>query len=359
MTTTNTFMQLASRVIVGSLLPRIDQAAEASVEPFRTPQMLRPNLASKRYGWTHYGIFLPSLPAPLKYCNLMTLLGATGTIMFDNDYLVTSTPRDTATLLSSTAAGDTHHYSGYSIERECQAREDGSLVQFGDNLTISGTYPSYRVQAAYLDFKLDLSIECTDTVSWFVRNLVYDHLSLLATCSGTIEQGEVKLDLDRQLCTFEYARCFSPYALTQRILPQPWKLPADFFTYQIINLDETTQLLLTEVRSLGRVAFKGVHVRALDGRAEIYVDDVDFKVLEYQKEAAVAPDGGVMQLPRRISWVVRQSGATVLEIAGEIDSPWRHGHGQGYVACYRFAGAYRGKQYAGTGYIEYIDCEAS
>lgn len=352
----NAIMSLASRLIVGALLPRIDHAVEESVRPFQQPEMLRPNTHSNRYGWTHYGIFLPGLPAPHKYCNLMTLLGTTGTVMFDNDYLVTGKPRDTATLLSSTAAGDTHHYRAYSIKEECKIREDGSLVTFGDNLSIRGTYPRYEIEAAYDDFRLDITLECTDTVSWFVRNAVYDHLSLLATCTGTLTQAGATIPVNT-LCTFEYARCASPHALVNRVLPEAWKLPADFFTYQIINLDDSTQLLLTDVRSLGQTAFKGMHVRTLDGKAEVYAQDVVFEVLEYQNELAVAPDGRTMRLPKLFSWTVRDAGETVLDIRCMIDSPWRFGHGRGYVACYHFEGHYRNKAHTGSGYIEYIDCE--
>ncbi len=351
-------MSLASRLIVGSLLPRIDYAVEESTQAFTTPEMLRPNIGSKRYGWTHYGVFLPNLPAPFGYCNVMTLLGATGAVMFDNDYLHKDKPRDTATFLNSTAFGERHHYRAYSIDKECGLAADGSRIAFGDNLVIEGSYPSYRVQAAWEDFRLDIQLQCTDTVSWFVRNVVYDHLSLLATCSGTISQGGHSASLDKVMCTFEYARCASPYSLMGSILPEAWKLPADFFTYQIINLDERTQLLLTDVRSLGRTAFKGVHVRTLDGEAEVHAQDVEFRIHDYLPEPAIAPDGRSMRLPRRFGWIVRDADdAIILDIRCTIASPWRYGHGRGYVASYDFEGSFRDQQHAGQGYIEYIDCE--
>ena len=52
-------------------------------------------------------------------------------------------------------------------------------------------------------------------------------------------------------CTVEYARCMTPQSLTRRALPESWKLPADFFTYQIVQLDDRHQLLLTDVRASG------------------------------------------------------------------------------------------------------------
>ncbi|AXQ28158.1 hypothetical protein D0B54_05480 [Solimonas sp. K1W22B-7] len=353
---TNAAMSWLSRFVTGVVLPLLDSAVEASGKPFRQPEMMRPNTGSKRYGMTHFGVFLPGLPAPHKYCNIMTMLGTPGAVMFDNDYLIRGHPRDTATFLSSTAADSAHHYRAYSIARECQTREDGSLVAFGDDLEISGVYPRYQVRVAYGDFRLDITVECTDTVSWFVRNAVYDHLSLLARCSGEITHAGKTTPID-SLCTFEYARSASPHVLIDRVLPERWKLPADFFTYQIINLDESTQLLLTDVRALGKTGFKGVHVRALKGDAEVYVRDVIFQVTEYQDDLAIAPDGRTMRLPKTFSWSVREGGEPVLDIRCTIDSPWRFGHGRGYVACYRFEGQFRQRAHAGAGYIEYIDCE--
>ncbi|AOJ72513.1 MULTISPECIES: DUF6670 family protein [Burkholderia] len=356
---TSPLMAAIARFVVAALLPRIDRAADASTHPFRTPEMLVPHVREKRYGLTHYGIFFPSLPEPHRYCNVMTLLGATGSVAFDNDYLVDGDPRDVATVLSSTAADDAHHYRAYSIKRECAARRADTVVAFGDDLTISGAYPRYTVKADYAHFGLDIAIDCTDVVSWFVRNVAYDHLSLLATCSGTIRHGDRTMPVDT-MCTFEYARMTTPQAWLARPLSERWKLPLDFFTYQIVNLDEGVQLLLTEVRVLGEKAFKGIHLRALDGTAEIHERGVAFVVDEYRDALATSPDGKRMRLPHRLSWTARDdAGRPWLELHGTIDSPWRFGHGRGYVASYRFEGSVKGRAYSGRGYIEYVDCEVS
>ncbi|WP_210009381.1 DUF6670 family protein [Aquirhabdus parva] len=353
---THKVMALLANALTKVGLPLLDSAVKASQLPFSTPDMIRPNIHSKYYGWTHYGIFFPDLPEPHKYCNIMTLLGATGSTIFDNDYLVKTNPRDTATFFSSTAANGVHHYQAYSIANECQIIEDGSLIQFGDHLAISGTYPEYHIRAAYGDFQLDVAIHCTDQVGWFLRNVVYDHFSLLAKCSGTITYAGVTTPIER-LCTFEYARCISPHSVTKNILPDSWKLPIDFFTYQIINADESTQILLTDARSLGTSAFKGVHIRSLNGDAQIHVDDVDFKITAYRDELAVDPEGRTMRLPKTFSWGVRDKGQTILNINCTIDAEWRYGHGRGYASCYRFTGEFNGKSFDGQGYIEYIDCE--
>mgnify|MGYP007122138577 CR=1 FL=1 len=82
------------------------------------------------------------------------------------------------------------------------------------------------------------------------------------------------------LGTFEYARIRTPQALTRRPVPARFKLPLDFFTYQIINLDEHTQVLLTDVRARSRTACRLAHVRVLGRETEVY-DDVHFAVIEY------------------------------------------------------------------------------
>lgn len=346
----------ATRLLVGKILPHIDHAVDASRRPFRQQDMLLPNLTSRRYGWVHYGAFFPKLPSPHRYSHVMTLLGTTGTRLFDNDYLVKTTPRDTATLLSSTAANNAYCYHSYSMKNACDIRRDGSAIALGDNLVISGEYPHFRVQVGYDDIRMEMEINCTDTVSWFVKNPAYDHFSLLASCTGSITQAGVTTPIDKTLCTFEYARCVSPHTLIKKPLPIAWKLPADFFTYQIINLDDNTQLLLTDVRSQGITAFKGVHIRSLDGRAEVYVDDVEMQVLTSTQ--AVDPKGRTMRLPERFSWRVKEAGGTLLEIECRIASDWRFGHGRGYVACYDFNGQIEGQPRQGQGYIEYVDCES-
>ena len=350
-------MSLVNRAMVDGLLPRIDSAVEASTQPFTASGIMRPEGAGKRYGMVHYGIFIPGLPEPFRYCNIMTLLGATGTIVMDNDFLLADPPSDTATFLCSTAEGKDHHYQAYSIANDCRREEGDVLVSFGDNLVITGSFPNYQAMVAYDNFQLTLDIRCTDTVSWFVRNAIYDHFSLLASCSGTLTQNGQTLDIQDHPCTFEYARSASPYALTRRAIPDVWKLPADFFTYQIINLTDDIQLLLTDVRSLGRTAFKGVHVRTRGGEASIHVEDVSLEVIEYQPDMAVAPDGNTMRLPLRFRWRVGRQDAEVLDIECRIASAWRFGHGRGYVSSYVFEGRYQGQAVGGDGYIEYIDCE--
>jgi hypothetical protein len=351
----NVVMTSLGNVVGLGVLPVIDRAAAASRVPFAQPHIIRPLNDSRRYGWTHYGVFFPLLPEPHRYLNVMTFLGQTGTLCFDNDYIVEGDPRQTATLLTSTAAPDVHLYRAYDMRADCELAPDGSVVRFGEDLSITGSWPEFDVSVRNGDFSFDATVMATKTVSYFVKNPIYDHLSLLAGYEATMTfKGETTSV--EGLCTFEFARCVSPHSLVHRPVPEGWKLPVDFFTYQVVNLDESTQLLLTDVRVNGHSIAKTMHVRTTDGRAEVY-DDVVFEVSEGEPEPRVAPDFGRMSLPRRVHWRVRHHGREILSLEGEIDCPWRHGHGQGYVSAYRFTGYYRGEAVSGRGYIEYVDCE--
>lgn len=346
----------AAPFVVNRVLPRFDQRIEESAKPFDRPGLLRPHPDSRTWAWTHYGIFVPKLPQPHRYLNTMTLIGSTGAVCFDNDYLATSDARRTTTVLSSTAAPGHHHYQAYDSHTECRFAEDGSRLEWDSDLAIEALHPSYQVHARYDGFSADLAITATPQVSWFVRNPAYDHLSLLATFTGMItdDTGETEIG---GLCTVEYARSFSPQALRRSPLPPRFKLPIDFFTYQIINLDDRTQLLLTDVRAAGATACRLAYLRTLDGAAAVF-RDVRVEV-EHRAEPEVDPRGREMRVPDRFRWTVRDGAEEVVAVEAVVDSPLRYGHGRGYVGAYTYSGVFRGRPVSGSGYFEWVDCEIS
>ncbi|GAS88302.1 DUF6670 family protein [Mycolicibacterium brisbanense] len=347
---------LASRLIVDGLSPRIDRRLPASRLPFDAPAMLRPHAASGLWTATHYGVFVPQLPAPYRYLNTMTLIGATGSELFDNDYLTARDARHAATVLSSTAAGDQHHYRAYDMAADCLFSEDGASLRWGDDLAIDVHYPSVTVCGRYQHFSVDLRLSVTDQVSYFVKTPVYDHLSLLATYSGTIEDASGTTAIDG-LGTVEYARLLTHQSLTRRPIPPLLKLPVDFFTYQIVNLDAGTQFLLTDVRARGRIACRLAHLRVLGKTSEVYTN-TRMDILDYREAGLIDERGRTMDVPERFRWTVTDdAGAPVLTLDCTIDAPWRYGHGRGYVSAYTFDGRYRGRPVGGSGYVEWVDTQ--
>ncbi|GAA4395789.1 DUF6670 family protein [Tsukamurella soli] len=342
--------RVLSRVVIDGLLPRVDSRITASRKPFDDPGILRPHTGSRLWGTTHYGVFVPDLPEPLRYVNTMTLIGAAGAEVFDNDHLAAPDARNTATLLTSTALGDHHLYRAYDASTECGFAADGSTLRWGDELEITVELPHVSVRGRYPTFAVDLDLEVTQQVSYFVKTPIYDHLSLLAPYTGTVAGDAV-----RGLGTFEYARIRSPQAISAKPLPEPLKLPVDFFTYQIVDLDERTQMLLTDVRARGRIACRLAHLRVLGGETEVF-QDVTMDVVEYA-EPLVDERGREMRVPARLRWRVCDGDATVLTLDGVVDSPLRYGHGRGYVGAYTYTGGFRGRDVSGSAYLEWIDAQ--
>lgn len=350
---------LSSKILGKSLLlaqGTLDKAVKYSTIPFSTPEIIRPRTDEKFYTWTHYGIFFPLLPEPHRYLNIMILLGTPGALAFDHDDLILGDPTRTATFFSSTAALDQHLLKAYLIPEDTHIQDNGNVIELGEEVSIQGTLPNIHLKGAYHGLSFEFDLEVTEQVSWFVKTPLYDHFSLLANFKGQLDyQG--KITPAQGLCTYEYARSAGLHSITSKQVSEAYKLPMDFFTYQIINLTETTQLLLTKADILGRPAAYSLHVRHTDQPAEVYTN-VEFKVMRYQPQAQVSPSGKKMRLPQQFSWSVKDhSGQKVLEITAEIDSPFRYGHGVGYASAYTFTGEYLGQPVQGRGYIEYVDVE--
>ena len=329
-------------------VPLVDRSRRQTGVRFEEWVGLRPHATSRRWGWVHYGIFLPSLPEPLRYLNTMTLIGLPGARIFDHDELVGHDARRLATLMTSTAAPGQHLIHGYDVLDDCSFADDGSTLRWGDELVVALAPGRATLTGRYGTFDVDLEIEITQQASWFIRTPFYRHLSLLSHVRGVVAGHPIDT-----LGTFEYARSVSPQSLRARPFPEGWKLPADFFTYQIVNIDPETQVLFAEVRAAGQVATRTGFLRTANGESRSF-DDVTFEVLEYG-EPLTGPQGTLMRMPLRQAITVRDRGVPVIRLEGTIDSDWRSGHGRGYVAAWTYAGEVRGRAVAGSGYIEWVD----
>jgi hypothetical protein len=141
-----------------------------------------------------------------------------------------------------------------------------------------------------------------------------------------------------------------------RTIPKWLKIPADFFTYQVLTIDATTQLLLGYVTILDHSIAAFAMLRQADGTA-IHLDaDVHFEVLSLQVEVAQGQDGSLMSLPKTFRWQVIDKDKTLLfDINATVDTPMLFGLATGYVGGYHWYGSRSGVTTQGRGYIEYID----
>ena len=276
----NKIISAGIRRSLASLLDVADTADAASGRPFSEAEMLTPNLESRRFGWTHYGLMIPDLPEPHRFLSVMSLLGATGSLAFDTDHALADAPRRTASVVAGTAASHPDHFGTYAFGRDFTAAADGSDIRFGDDLRLEGGYPRYQLTGALGGVDVDLELRCSDTVTWFFRSPVYKHLSLLTEYSGTLTAAD-PVDVNG-LCAFEYAACASPYLVASKPLPPNRKAPLDRFVYYIVNLDDDNQVLLGQY-SIGGVPLGTTAFHRTRGRS-VSFPDVRFEVTETRAE---------------------------------------------------------------------------
>lgn len=338
--------------LIHSIFPLIDSSATQDGKAFPKGYALKPYHQAKHIGWTHYGVMIPELPAPHQFFSIMSVIGTLGALAFDTDHVFKDSPRNNATAVMGTAATYPDQFNGYSIPKECQLDGDGSHIQFGQNINIKGCYPHYHVIARATDFELNIKITNTDKVTWFIKSPIYDHFSLLSQYEGVVSyRGETQKI--NGLCTFEYAACISPYMIRDKVIPSAFKIPLDFFTYQIINLDDNTQLLLNDTRLKDVKIVSKAFIRGLDQYNQSF--EAEFEVLSYQDKSAISPDGVEMNLPATFRWVIKDPNKTLAIINGQVDTPMIYGLGSGYVGAYLYKGEYQDTLIEGRGYIEYID----
>lgn len=328
-------------------------AVRTTGERFDRPDMLVPHVGGHRYGWTHYGVMIPNLPEPHRYFSVMVIAGLPGATAFDVDDAVVTSPRDTVTVSASTAAEGASHYGAYSMSRDCDLRADGSHLDFGGDVVISGQFPNFLVQVNAGDFTADLQLRCTGEVAWFARSVAYDHLSLFMEYAGWVAVGDERTEVSG-LGTFEYAACLGLHGLVDRPLSPSTKVPLDFFSYHVVSVDEDSQLLLVDVHVLGAPFASMAYFRSRVDDTWVTHAGVRFEVTEYAAEPVINPWGRAMRLPTRFTWTA----GDVLTVHGTVDSPPRFGVGLGYIIGYSCEGQYRGSAFESRGYMEYVDCEA-
>lgn len=325
--------------------------------PMPEPALFSPYAESKIYGCTHYGIMIPDLPAPHHFLACAAIIGMPGMRVFDIDHAVDSDdgPRHTATIAHGTAAAVDDGFRRYSMTREMQLRDDGSHLQFGKDVTISGTYPDYRLQSQREGFEVDLELTATGDITWFSRSPIYNHIALTTRYRGQITLHGDAIPVSG-LCTYEYARGISLHLQRNRVIPAKFKLPWNFFTYQTIKLDDRTQLLLAHCRFFDYPGLTSAYLVTVGSGSVRLAGDTRFRVLELQEQPGVAPDGRETRLPKTFQWDIRDpQGRSLFEINATADTPMLFGLGNGFIGGYRWEGTRDGAPASGRGYLEYVD----
>jgi len=328
--------------LVNAVLSRINRTRGLNARPFDPATSVAP--PHGRWGIVHYGVMVPGLPAPFRFFDAIVILGTARAPVFGNRSLVRTTDSDSAWVL--TGSGVTiDSFRPYSIAEECTLTDDGSLLRFGDELRIDRARQKIAIRAVQPQARVDLTLRPTAAVSHFAHLPgLYDHWSVLCQYEGSFDTADGAFTRTG-LCTYEYARAVN--------LP----LPFLWFTYQILDVDDRTQVLMGEVLGpVGLPVQRMVYVRAVDGTATTHTQDFRHKVLEYAPEPRITPDGHRMRMPKRFNWTVDDdSGEELINVDGITNDDFAYGLGSGYAGSYEFTGRFRGTPITGTGYIEWID----
>ncbi len=336
------------------ILPRILGVTTYDTRPLPNPPVFPPPPPGPfGSGAGHYGIMIPDLPAPHYFMANMTVIGYSGFKAWDDDSALQGSARETATVCHGTAATTHDPFSTHSLD-DCEFAPDGSLLRFGDDYTISGLYPNFRLVSSRPGFAVDLDLTATGEITWFAKSLPYDHIGLVTRYRGSITHEGTRTEVSG-LGTYEYASGFMPYMLASRPLPSWLKFPIDFFSYHVIDLDTDTQLLFAAVGALRtRPALMGAYLRTAGKGVERLGTSVRFEVLEHQPEPAVGHDDKPMVMPATFAWTVRDGASTLAELNCTVDTGWLYA-GMANIGGYHFEGSFEGREIAGRGYIEYSD----
>lgn len=334
--------------LIQALLRQVNRSGARIGRPFDPATPIGP--PSGRHSWVHYGVMVPGLPEPHRTFGVMSIVGTPGVSIFANDHAITTTPGDTAYLVSASAAMRGGTFRTYSIARDCEFAADGSRIRFGDDLSITGRYPDFEVRRTHPDADVSLRLRGTDTVTYFadLRGGLYSHWSLLCEYEGTVGDTEAS-----GLCTFEYARGVGLHSLP---VPGTPNIPTTFFSYHVLNIDDRTQVLYGEALLPGGIpVIRAANVRGLDDHGAEYTD-ASLTVHAHEAQARETPDGRRMRLPSELTIEARDaSGAGVFTLDGKTNGDWAYGLGAGFVGSYDYTGTFRGRSVSGTAYMEYVD----
>jgi len=335
-------------------LARLGRAYDRKAHPLPDPPLFRPLGRGRRYGVVHYNLVVPDLPDPHRFLACMVIMGKAGARVFDDDRAIVHSPRDTATVAVGTAATAPARFDTYSIASDCEVRDDGSLLRFGDALELRNTFPQLRLHAKVEDLVIELDVRCTDDVTWFARGPLYDHVGILGRYTGTIRHSDTSTAVTGP-CSFGYAQPVSAVAVLDRPIPSALKLPVNLFAYHVLALDDDTLLLLTHVQAAGRPVLRTAFVKRFGGDQERHFDAIRCELAAPRAALLVAPDGRRTSLPAAFRWSFGDPDVDGLDVEVTPDTPLIYGLGTGWIGGAAFRGRFRGADIAGRAYCEHAD----
>lgn len=308
-----------------------------------------------QFASTHYGVMIPDLPEPYRYLSFAAVIGDVGApITRVSEKVTPYAQEDTATLVHGTAQSDAQEaYRIYSIKDQMKFQQTPFRVDFNDDASLYEDNGQYRLVSKLDDLKVDLTLSPTDALTWFAYSAIYQHFSILMRYTGTISQQGKTVEVSG-LCTLEHWKAIAVSMLPKSVLTSRLNLPLTSFSYQVIDLNAESQLVLAFVGALGQPAYTAISYRHVDGTS-IQYEQASFEVVALKTEPLMTPDGYAMEVPQSFRWIAHHDGEKVLDILAVVDTPYCYGLAAGYVGSYQWIGEFHQQKAEGRGYLEFID----
>lgn len=309
-------------------------------------------------GAAHYGIMIPDLPEPHRFLAHMIVIGGTGFRVWDDNGAIPGRPRGITQLGWGTAQSDpTRSFHVFGVD-ETELADDGSVLRFGPDHTLTVDYPSVHLRSTLDDLNVALDLHCTDDISWVADSEIYRHYSLLCQYEGTIASKDSAAQQVSGTCTFEYGIGYAPFMDLPRMLPTPLKIPADFFTYHVLDLGPGEQIVACALGAFGRhTALMGADIRQVGTGVRRIGVEAEFTVAEFASVPTSYDGRAEMVLPTAFTWRFTHDDGTTSYIDGTVDTHWLYA-GMGYIAGYHWHGEIEGRTRTGQAYLEYSDRRA-
>ena len=309
-------------------------------------------------GAAHYGIMIPDLPEPHRFLAHMIVIGGTGFRAWDDNGAIPGPPRGVTQLGWGTAQSDpTRSFHVFGTD-ETELADDGSVLRIGPDHTLSINYPSVRLRSRLDDLDVALNLHCTDDISWVSDSEIYRHYSFLCQYEGTIATKGSAAQQVSGTCTFEYGTGYAPFMDLPRMLPTPLKIPADFFTYHVVDLGPGEQIVACTLGAFGRLtALMGADLRQVGTGVRRIGTEAEFVVTEFASAPTSYDGRSEMLLPVTFTWSFTHDDGTTSYIDGTVDTEWLYA-GMGYIAGYHWRGEIEGRTRTGRAYLEYSDRRA-
>ena len=337
---------------IGRALERVDR-------PLRRP-CLAPTRAEEgtRYperSWdlrTVIAVFEPG--APLRYLNLNTLCGMTGS-GFDQHRRWQGAPRDAFDLqlcLEGRDAAATYK-EYHRISDELDSTPGEVRLRLGDRLQYAGQWPDYRVRYRQpeAELELDLELESWPGFRWWARlPRSYCHYTTFASCRLRWRWGGERGE--------QTVPALHDHGWGGNLLPL--RVPIGVFRYEVLRLPSAADQersgyaisLWTEAPL--RVPLRNVgHLRPSASRG-VPMETYECTVLDWGQ--ALDYTGRVRRVPRRWRGHLRGSGGA-LTYEAQQSSPPRAVLGDGFLYAFDYQGEGRGLVQGtveGQGYVEQL-----